>query len=92
MFLAVIWRAWDGDRGPKSKPVSGPHRIFSFLTCEPNAVVAPIHPKAMPVILSPADAQTWLHAPSAEALVLQKPSSEHALKLLSRDEVADRDV
>lgn len=24
--------------------------ILAFLTCEPNAIVAPIHPKAMPVI------------------------------------------
>jgi putative SOS response-associated peptidase YedK len=28
--------------------------LFAFLTTEPNAVVAPIHPKAMPVILTPA--------------------------------------
>ena len=35
--------------------------IFGFLTCEPNAVVAPIHPKAMPVILTTADEiDTWL--------------------------------
>jgi putative SOS response-associated peptidase YedK len=26
--------------------------LFAFLTCEPNGVVAPIHPKAMPVILT----------------------------------------
>jgi putative SOS response-associated peptidase YedK len=77
---------------PKSKPVSGPHRIFSFLTCEPNRVVAPIHPKAMPVILSPADAATWLNAPAAEAFALQKPSPDNELMLLSREEVADRDV
>ncbi len=29
--------------------------IFAFLTTEPNAVVVPIHPKAMPVILTEAD-------------------------------------
>ena len=26
--------------------------VFAFLTTEPNAVVAPIHAKAMPVILT----------------------------------------
>jgi hypothetical protein len=26
--------------------------LFGFLTTEPNGVVAPIHPKAMPVILT----------------------------------------
>ena len=34
------------------KPVRGPHRVYGFLTTSPNAVVEPIHPKAMPVILT----------------------------------------
>ncbi|MBK9432467.1 MAG: SOS response-associated peptidase family protein [Sphingomonadales bacterium] len=29
-------------------------KVFAFLTCEPNPLVAPLHPKAMPVILHPA--------------------------------------
>jgi hypothetical protein len=32
--------------------VPGPHQVYGFLTTSPNAVVEPIHPKAMPVILS----------------------------------------
>jgi len=28
---------------------------YGFLTTEPNAVVVPVHPKAMPVILTPAE-------------------------------------
>jgi putative SOS response-associated peptidase YedK len=86
MFLAGIWRTWEGDRGPKSKPVAGPHQIFSFLTCEPNGVVAPIHPKAMPVILSPGDAHTWLTAPPDDALKLQRPLADAELALLPRTE------
>ncbi len=74
MFFAGIWRDWPGDRGPRAKPVAGPHRIVAFLTCEPNAVVAPIHPKAMPVALSP-----------AEALALQKPLADDELVLLERE-------
>ena len=85
MFFAGIWRDWAGDRGPKSKPVAGPHRLFSFLTCEPNGVVAPIHPKAMPVALSPAEAHTWLTAWPAEALALQKPLADDELVLLERE-------
>jgi hypothetical protein len=42
--------AWH--RGTKSKPMPGPHDVFGFLTTAPNAVVEPIHPKAMPVILT----------------------------------------
>jgi putative SOS response-associated peptidase YedK len=34
--------------------------VFAFLPCEPNPLVAPIHPKAMPVILHPADYDRWL--------------------------------
>lgn len=84
MFFAGIWRTWDGERGPKSKPVSGPHLIFSFLTTEPNAVVAPIHPRAMPVIIAPEDAGTWLSAPPADALALQRPAPDDVLVLLER--------
>ena len=68
-----------------SKPVAGPHRIFAFLTCEPNGVVVPIHPKAMPVVLSPAEAHAWLTAPPAEALALQKPLADEELVLLERE-------
>ena len=46
---------------------------YAFLTCEPNAVVAPIHPKAMPVILHPEDHERWLAAPMAEAVALAAP-------------------
>ena len=41
-----------GVRGPKGAPVEGEHELFGFLTTEANAMVAPIHPKAIPVILT----------------------------------------
>lgn len=85
MYFAGLWRDWAGDRGPKSKPVAGPHRLFAFLTCEPNGVVKPIHPKAMPVVLSADEAMTWLSAAPAEALSLQKPMADEALALLERE-------
>ena len=48
---------------PKSAPVEGEHELFGFLTTEANAIVAPIHPKAMPVILTtPAEVDLWLAA------------------------------
>jgi hypothetical protein len=49
--FAGIWTEFKGDRGTKSKPVPGPHLVYGFLTTAPNAVVEPIHPKAMPVQL-----------------------------------------
>lgn len=59
--------------------------IFAFLTTDPNAVVAPVHPKAMPVIIAPEDADTWLTAPAADAMALQRPAPDDLLVLLERD-------
>jgi hypothetical protein len=42
--------------------------VFGFLTTEPNAEVEPIHPKAMPVILTTSDEiETWMTAPTLSA-------------------------
>ena len=48
-------------------------RTFAFLTCERNPLVAPIHPKAMPVILHPEDYGRWLTDPYASACELAQP-------------------
>lgn len=50
--LAGIWTEYRGDRGTKSRPIPGPHLIYASPTIAPNAVVVPIHPKAIPVILT----------------------------------------
>jgi len=61
--FAGIWTTFNGDRGTKSKPVAGPHQVFGFLTTSPNAVVEPIHPKAMPVILTTDNERdVWMRA------------------------------
>jgi hypothetical protein len=39
-------------RGSMETPRPGNHELFAFLTCNPNGVVEPIHPKTMPVILT----------------------------------------
>ncbi len=55
--------------------------LFGFLTTEANGEVRPIHPKAMPVILTEAeDWETWLTAPPAEALALQRPLPDGLLR------------
>lgn len=48
--------------------------VFAFLTCEPNPLVAPIHPKAMPVILHPHDYDRWLKDDHVLDLVAPFPS------------------
>jgi putative SOS response-associated peptidase YedK len=68
--FAGIWRPWSGTR----KGESGEHRLFSFLTCEPNEVVRPIHAKAMPVVLGDEEAwDVWLTGAIEDALELQRP-------------------
>ena len=46
---------------------------FAFLTCEPNPLVAPIHAKAMPVILHPEDYDRWLDGDVQDACSLAQP-------------------
>lgn len=40
---------------------------------EPNAIVAPTHEKAMPVIVAPTDWHYWLEGTKDEALALIRP-------------------
>ena len=89
--FAGLWTPWRGVRGPKSAPVEGQHELFGFLTTEANAVVAPIHPKAMPVILTtPTEVDLWLAADAPKALELQRPLPDDALKIVASGEKEDR--
>jgi putative SOS response-associated peptidase YedK len=49
--------------------------VFAFCTTEPNPLVAPLHPKAMPVILLPDDRERWrwLMGSYEDVLELQAP-------------------
>ncbi len=89
--FAGVWTPWKGLRGPKSAPVEGDHELFGFLTTEANAIVAPIHEKAMPVILTtPAEIDLWLEGETAEALALQRPLADDALRIVAKGEKEDR--
>jgi putative SOS response-associated peptidase YedK len=63
---------------------------FGFLTTDANAIVAPIHPKAMPVILTtPAEVDAWLGAEAAAAIALQRPLLDDALRIVAKGERED---
>ena len=82
--FAGIWSDWNGTRGTKANPVEGDHKLYGFLTTEPNAVVEPIHPKAMPVILHEDDWDKWLNAPAEDAVRLQRPWPDDGLMIVKR--------
>ena len=55
---SLAWRERPKERARRRRT-----RAFGFLTAEANALVAPIHPKAMPVILTtPEEIELWLEA------------------------------
>jgi putative SOS response-associated peptidase YedK len=88
--FAGLWTRWRGARGPKSAPVEGEHELYGILTTAANAVVAPIHPKAMPVILTtPAEVDLWLEGDTAAALALQRPLPDEALAIVAKGEKED---
>lgn len=81
--FAGIWANWTSVR--KVKEGETTNDLYAFLTTEPNAEVGAIHPKAMPVILTTHDeVEIWMTAPVEEALKLQRPLSDGALRIVAR--------
>lgn len=79
-FAGIEVRNWKSVR--KIKDGETTDDLFAFLTCEPNAEVAAIHPKAMPVILTePEEWATWLDAPWEIAKLLQRPLPDGSLEV-----------
>lgn len=57
----------------------GPH--YAFLTCPPNEIVGPIHPKAMPVIVGESDWDSWLSGTPAEEM--QRPYPAELMRIVA---------
>ena len=68
--FAGLWRPGEG--GP----------FMAFLTCAANAVVGAVHPKAMPVMLRPADALSWLVHDREQACALAQPFADADMRVI----------
>src|SRR5208283_345739 len=87
-FFAGIWTRWTSVR--KVKVGETTNNLFAFLTTQPNAIVAPVHAKAMPVILmTQKEVDLWMTAPAKDALTLQRPLPDDALRIVARGQKQD---
>ncbi len=87
-FFAGVCMNWPGER-LKAQPGNARRKreqddwlLYAFLTTEANSVVAPIHPDAMPVVLTePQDCIDWLDG-GESSLKLQRPLPDKLLTVV----------
>jgi putative SOS response-associated peptidase YedK len=87
--FAGFYRRWDWEEDGLRKKADtslAEERVdtlaMAFLTTEPNAMVAPIHPKAQPVMLTtPEKFDLWLNGNAEDIRELQRPVPDEAMEV-----------
>lgn len=95
--FAGVMRRWDWEKDGLRKKADAELQAsgaqvtaMAFLTTEPNSIVAPIHPKAMPVLLrTEEEFEIWLKGSADEAKALQRPLPDDALELAFTGQKSD---
>jgi putative SOS response-associated peptidase YedK len=92
LFFAGIACNYYGDYGTKTAPYVGDHTLFAVLTTDANALVGPVHAKAMPVILAAdLDCRRWLSAKPDQIEAIQARALPNAALEIVSDEDATHD-
>lgn len=86
--FAGIWRSFKGKLKTDGEPVE--MDTYAFLTTTPNAVVQPIHPNRMPVLLAGEDAhKSWISGTEDEAYALARPYPAEKMKVVAKGDKQD---
>lgn len=86
--FAGLWRPFKGKLKSDGETVE--MDTYALLTTNPNAVVKPIHPTRMPVLLVGEETQdTWVNGTPDEAIALARPYPAMGIKVVAKGEKRD---